>query len=251
MKILLFLGLLLLTACQASPAVTPRPAASPARASPTPIPTTPTPTLVPLPTITATPPPLYFEEEFETIPAYWSTLYASGGNGRAETYSRYGWLHFELYDANTWAYAIFGAHEYESVHIETRIENRASPVNYTGLLCNYNEQAGWFEFNLSVDGTYNLLFGQWLAEDVARYSPILYDTSPYILADSPINAMGLDCYENTVQLYFNGKLFRKLDVSRFKLARGKVGLAVASFDDLPVIVAFDWVKVSSIESPSP
>jgi hypothetical protein len=176
-------------------------------------------------------------------------LYASGRS--AETYRRYGWLVFELYDPNTWTYAIFGAHEYESVHLETRIENRASPVNYTGLLCNYDEQAGWFEFNLSVDGTYNLLLGQWLAEGVARYTPILSDASPYIVPDSPINAMGLDCYENTIQLYFNGKLFRKLDISRFERPAGKIGLAAASFDELPVIVAFDWVKVEPLESPSP
>jgi hypothetical protein len=249
MKRFILLGFLLLSACQASPAATPQP--GPTRSLPTPVPATPTPTLIPSPTLTSTPPPRYFIEDFEGLPAYWSTLYASGGNGNTEVYSRSGWLHFELSDPNTWVYAIFGAHEYESVHIETRIENRASDVHYAGLLCFYDEQAGWIEFNLSGDGTFNLLFGQWLAEGIARYTPILYDTSPYILTDSPINDMGLDCYEGIVQLYFNGKLFRKLDVSRFELSRGKVGLAVASFEITPVILGFDWVKVSEIDSPLP
>jgi hypothetical protein len=243
MKRTFLLGLLLLTACQASPAATTRPPASPTRHAPTPRPATGTPTPVPPPTLTATPPPRFFTEEFETVPAYWSTLYASGGSGGTDVLNRGGKLRFELYDQNTWAYTIFGVYEYEAVHIEARVENLASDVNYVGLLCNYNEQAGWFEFNLSFDGSYTLLFGQWLAEGIARYTPILDEPSLYILTEGGGNEMGLDCYEDTVQLYFNGKLFRKLDVSRFDHPRGKVGLAVASFDDLPVIVAFDWVKV--------
>jgi hypothetical protein len=241
MRAFLLLGFLLLSACQASPAASPQP--RPTHSLPTLLPATPTPTRIPSPTLTSTPPPRYFVEDFEEPPAYWSTLYASGGNGNTEVYSRSGWLHFELSDPNTWVYAIFGAHEYESVHIETRIENRASDVHYAGLLCFYDEQAGWIEFNLSGAGTFNLLFGQWLAEGIARYTPILDEPSLYILTEGGGNEMGLDCYEDTVQLYFNGKLFRKLDVSRFDHPRGKVGLAVASFDDLPVIVAFDWVKV--------
>ena len=40
------------------------------------------------------------------------------------------------------------------------------------------------------------------------------------------------------------KLFRKVDVTRYGLTEGKVGLAVSSFENIPVISAFDWVKVS-------
>ena len=49
-----------------------------------------------------------------------------------------------------------------------------------GLVCHYDEQDGWYEFNISNDGTYNLLYGQWLAEEIARYTPILNDTSERI-----------------------------------------------------------------------
>ena len=238
------LALLLLTACQTAPAVAPRLTAAPTRAAPTPLPASSTPSPVPPPTLTPTPPPRYFTEEFETLPAYWSTLYASGGSGDAQVLDHDGQLRFELYAPNTWAYTVFGAYSYEAVHLETRVESLASAVHYAGLLCNYDENAGWFEFNLSADGSYNLLFGQWLAEGIARYTPILDDSSPYILTEGGVNEMGLDCYEGIVQLYFNGKLFRKLDVSRFERTGGKIGLAAASFDDLPVIVAFDWLRVT-------
>jgi hypothetical protein len=216
-----------------------------------PRPTTATASSTPSPTLTATPPPPYFTEEFDSLPPYWSTLYGSGESGRADIFSRSGGLRFELYDQNTWVYAVFGAHTYDAVHIETRIDNLASDVHYAGLVCFYDEQSGWIEFNMSPDGTYTLLFGQWLAEDIARYSPILDEPSPYIRTEENSNEMGLDCYQDTVQLYFNGKLFRKMDISRYELSHGKVGLGVASFDELPVIVAYDWLKVSAIESPFP
>jgi hypothetical protein len=157
---------------------------------------------------------------------------------------RDGKLVFELYEPNTWLYAISGVHEYESVHLETRVESSRSEVNSIGLVCHYDEHNGWYEFNLSSDGAYTLLYGQWLAEGIARYTPIRSETSDRIARGSAVNELGLDCYDNIVQAYINGKIIRKVDVSRFGLAGGRVGIAAASFDDLPVILAFDWFKVS-------
>jgi hypothetical protein len=244
MKRFLLLGFLLLSACQASPATHSLPAASPTRKPPSTVPPSSTATLIPPPTVTGTPPPRFFTEDFDAPPAYWSTLFASGPAQNADILNRDGRLVFALYNPNTWAYAIFGAHVYESVNIQANFVNQGSDSNYAGVLCLYDEQAGWIEFNLSNDGSFSLLFGQWLAEDIARYTPILYETSAYILTESAVNEMGLDCFDDTVQLYINGKLIRKLDISRFELSRGKVGLAAASFETTPVIVGFDWVKVS-------
>jgi hypothetical protein len=74
--------------------------------------------------------------------------------------------------------------------------------------------------------------------------PVLIDNSDRITIGTAINEIGLDCYENIVQLYINEKIIRKLDVERFGLTSGKVGLSLASFEESPVILAFDWVKVS-------
>jgi hypothetical protein len=247
MKNILLVGCLILTAaCQpASPAPPLTPAATATRLVPTPVPVTSTLTITPPPTFTPEPPPRYFSEEFDIVPVYWSTLYASSGDpSRVETFNDQSALTFELYSPVAWSYVIYSAHEYEGVHIETRVESRGSDVNAMGLVCNYNEQAGWYEFNISGDGTYNLLYGQWLAEGIASHTPIANDVSEYIKVGDTTNELGLDCLEDTLQLYINGKLFRKIDVSRFELNRGKVGLAVSSFDEVPVILAFDWVRVS-------
>lgn len=253
MKKLLFVGFFLLAACQ-SPSgsqemtlePSPAPEATATRVIPTTVPATVTPTVVPFPTATVTslPPERYFTEEFDTTPVYWSTLYASGDPGRVDILNSGSTLTFELYSPNAWLYAIYGAFEYDSVHIETLVENLGSDLNAMGLVCNYEEQNGWYEFNISTDSTYNVLYGQWIAEGIARYTPILNDTSDRIATGNAINEMGLDCYENILQLYINDKLIRKLNVEHIGLASGKVGLSLGSFEEAPVILSFDWVEVS-------
>jgi hypothetical protein len=195
-------------------------------------------------TVTPLPPERYFTEEFDAAPAHWSTLYASGDSNRVDLLNDDGKLTFEVYSQNTWLYAIYGAFEYEAVHIETHVESRGSLMNMMGLVCHYDEQDGWYEFNISNDGTYNVLYGQWLAEGIASYTPVLNDTSDRIATGNSINEIGLDCYEDIMQLYINGNIIRMLNVAHIGLAGGKVGLLLGSFEEAPVILAFDWVKVS-------
>ena len=247
MKKIFLIGLFLLTACTtATPETTPTPQPTTTRILPTIVPATVTPTSTPSPTDTPTPPPpeRYFTEEFDAVPIHWSTLYASGDSSRVDILNENSMLTFELYSPITWIYAIYGAFDYESVHIETRIESRGSDINAMGLVCQYHEQKGWYEFSISNDGNYSVLYGQWLAEGIASYIPILDDTSEQIVTGNATNEIGLDCYENIMQLYINGQVIRSLNVEHIGLTSGKVGLALASFEEVPVILAFDWVKVN-------
>jgi len=253
MKKLLLIGLIILTACQAplgeqgaSSEPTTTPQATETRVIPTDAPATVTPTIIPSPTVTATfpPPERYFTEDFNAAPGYWSVLYASGDSDRIEILNENSKLTFELYSPITWMYSIYGAFEYESVYIETRVESLGSEVNSMGLICHYNEQDGWYEFNISNDGSYSVLHGWWLAEGVASYAPILNDTSTQIVQGNSTNEIGLGCLNNTVQLYINGKLIRNLNVEHIGLTGGKVGLSLGSFEEVPVILSFDWIRVS-------
>jgi hypothetical protein len=225
--------------------MTPTALSSATRVTPTPVPATATVTFTPAPTFTPEPPPRFFREEFDSAPAHWSILLASGDASRVETLNENGKLRFELYSSNAWLYAIYSAHEYDTVHIEASIESTGSDINYVGLVCSYSEQHGWFEFNISSDGSYTILYGKWLGEGVASYMPVADGNSEYIHLGNGTNEIGLDCLGDKLQLYINGKLFRNIDVSRFALTGGKVGLAVASFEEAPVILAVDWVKVSA------
>jgi hypothetical protein len=116
-----------------------------------------------------------------------------------------------------------------------------------GVICDYSESNGWYEFNLTSDGTYSVLFGQWLAQGIAQYTPIVGDTSEYLQPEALDYEIGLACQEDTLSLYINGKLFRKLDVARYGLTKGMIGIDASSFDDVPMTATFDWVKV---EQPS-
>jgi hypothetical protein len=243
MKIaLLLIPALLLSAC-GSEAVPLMPTATmTSTAVATRIPQTNQPTITPLPP-TPTALPRFFTEEFEGVPPDWSILQS---NSASETGTRIddGALFFELGHPYQWTYAIIGTQEYSDVRIDVMVQSRGTSPEALGVLCRYSEANGWYEFNIGSDGTYSVLFGQWLDEGVAQYSPIAADASIYLKPGGEQNEVGLACQEDTLWLYLNGKLFRKLDVSRFGLTQGKLGLAAASFENIPVIGAFDWLKVS-------
>jgi hypothetical protein len=244
MKKIIIIGCLLLTvACQPA---TPTPAPSPTLVSASPTPPA-TATLIPEPTLTPTPlPPTplprFFTEEFDGALPAWSILQSSGETN-PQTSVENGALTFTLPSRYEWVYAIIGAQDYTDARIDASMVSRSAGPSALGLICRYSESNGWYEFNISEDGTYTVLFGQWLAAGVANYQPIASDSSEYILRDGSPNQLGLDCTGNYLWLYINGKLFRKLDVSRFGLVDGKLGLSVASFENAPVTAGFEWVKV--------
>jgi len=244
MKKLLLLGCLLLAvACQPA-TLTLAPSPIPISATQTPPATAtvpPKPTLTPSP-IPPTPLPRFFTEEFDGALPAWSILQSSGETS-PQTSVENGALIFSLTSRYEWVYVIIGAQDYTDVRIDASVDSRSINPSSLGLICRYSESNGWYEFNISEDGTYTVLFGQWLAAGVANYQPIASDFSEYILRDGSENQLGLDCQENILWLYINGKLFRKLDVSRFGLAEGKLGLSIASFENIPVVAGFEWVKV--------
>lgn len=144
----------------------------------------------------------------------------------------------------TWVYALYGAQDYATVRVETKFINNALSPASIGLICHYSETDGWLEYNVSTDGTYNVLFGKWLANGIADYLPILSGSSNEIQQSGVEQQIGMGCSGEILSLLINGKIIRNVDVSRFELAEGKVGVTASSFENTPVIVSFDWVTVS-------
>jgi len=242
-RILLITLLLASVACQpADSAPAPDPAPSTATYTP-PAPVTPTPEPTLAPTLPPTPLPRFFTEEFEGALPGWSVL-QSNTDSPPQTRMQDGALIFELTLPYSWVYAILGTETYTDVRIDALVQSRASSPESIGLVCRYHEQDGWYEFNISGDRTYSVLYGQWLAEGVARYIPIAIDGSEYLNPSGADNEIGLSCQGTTLWLYINGKLFRKLNEARFALTEGKVGLSISSFENTPVTAGFDWVRVS-------
>jgi hypothetical protein len=230
------------TAAQAHPSPTADRSFQPEAGSPT----APTPTgtatstaFPPAPTLTAA---RVFTETFDAKPPYWAFLQVDNGQSFPSPSIRDGFLVFDLLATNQWGYALYGGHAYVDVLIETQAQSRTAGDGAVGLVCRYDENKGWYEFNMFADGTYQLLFGQWLAPGVARYTPLYQAQSRAIHSD--VNELGLECEGNLLQPFINGAALRKWPELNFGLKNGEVGLSASSFADAPYTVAFDWARVS-------
>jgi hypothetical protein len=245
MKRLLFGCLILVTACQPA---TPTPVApllptATLPASRTPVPATdtsePTPTLE----LSPTPFPRFFTDEFDSSPVGWVILQANNdSNPNIKTEN--GALLLQLDSPFTWLYALYGAQDYANIRIDAQFENQAGSPSSVGLICRYSEENGWFEYNVSADRTYSVLYGRWLAAGIADYLPILSASSNAIQPSGATQHIGLICSDTTLSLYINETNIRNVDVTRYELTEGKIGVTASSFENTPVIAAFDWVKVS-------
>lgn len=235
---------LLITACQGTRSTPIKESTTTIALPASPEPATATVTFTPAPTFTSTPVPFYFTEDFnspDTSP--WASFQTGGENPPALRIEN-GLLRFDLSSRDSWYYAIHTTHEYEDVSISAKFSG--PPSGSTGLICRYSEN-GWYEFNIASDGTYNVLFGQSLGDGIANYQPIASDSSEYLTPGTMDYEIGLICEQNLLSLVVNGKLFRNLDVSRFALTQGQVGIATSSFEESPVIITYDWFQVAEIE----
>ena len=245
MKILFLIGLIFLAACQpvvATPTST-LPATATIPASQTPVPLTHTP--VPTATIeaTSTSLPRLFTNEFDAVLASWTVL-QTGNEAVPAVKTENSSLILQMDSPFIWAYAIYDGQVYDNIRVDARFTNQAGSPASIGLICRYSETEGWLEYNISTDGTYNVLYGQWLAHGIADYLPVLSSASNAIQPSGATQEIGLICSGTTMSLLIDQTIIRNVDVSRFELTSGKVGVTASSFENTPVVAAFDWVRVS-------
>jgi hypothetical protein len=241
---LILIGCLIFTtACQPASSTPVAPLFPTATPPPTRIPATgttqPTPTLEP----SATPLPRLFTNEFDLSLAGWVILQA-GNDSVPNIKTENSNFTLQIDFPYTWVYAIYGAQDYEDIRIDAEFTNQAGSPSSIGLICHYSESDGWLEYNVSSDGTYNVLYGQWLSTGIADYLPLLSASSTEIQPSGASQEIGLICSGTTVSLFVNQTLIRSADVSRYELGEGKVGITVSSFENTPVTASFDWVSVS-------
>jgi len=244
MKKILLIGCLTLAAACQPAAPTSAPFSTPfATVQPPTVTATAAPTFTPTPAHTPTPIPLFFTENFDSDPAAWSSFQTSGESTPVVN-TQDGSLSIDFSSPNTWYYAIHNAHDYTNVHVDAAFDSGGNEPLAMGLICMYSENKGWLEYNFSTDGTYNILRGEWLATGIARYTPIANDASEYLVPGRTEYEIGITCETKTLWLYINGKLFKKINIERYQMMEGKVGIAAAVFENAPATATFDWFKVS-------
>lgn len=246
MKKLLLIGcLLLITACQpatSTPAPLPSSTAT-LPASQTPMPFTVTPEPTPTLALSPTPFPRFFTDEFDSSLAGWVILQA-GNDSVPIVKTENGSLILQMDSPFSWLYTVYDAQDYANVRIDAQFTNQAGSPSSMGLICRYSEENGWFEYNVSTDGSYNLLYGNWLAVGIADYLPIMDGSSNLIQPSGAPHLIGLACSDTALALYINDTIIRNVDVTSYGLIEGKVGITASSFENTPVIVAVASVKVS-------
>jgi hypothetical protein len=194
------------------------------------------------PTSTLAPAPRTFTEEFNGSLPYWAFLQIDNGKPFVGPSVEGGSLLFDLPASDQWAYALYAVQDYTDVRLDARIDVQAGNDGAVGLVCRYSETAGWYEFNIYADQTYSLLFGQWLTQGVARFTPIFKDSSDKI-QNGP-NEIGLLCQGDILTPFINSVQMKQTLVPKYGLKKGTIGISASSFQSVPFTAAFNWVKVS-------
>ncbi len=186
-------------------------------------------------------PPAYFTEEFDNSIDSWSYFLMNGEENDMDLYTDDGYLVFDLQGENQWVYVIYDEYSYPEVRIDALAENRGKNTNNVSLICNYTDRFGWYEFNISNGGMYNIY----------AYSEV--DESYFILdsgGSTHVN-MGKDkntytaiCRGNQLELYINGYEEASLIDKQYNLTEGQVGISVSSFNVLPILVEIDFFSIS-------
>jgi hypothetical protein len=188
------------------------------------------------------PAPRTFAEEFDGGLPYWTFQQIDFGQAAATPNAEGGFLVFDLPASNQWLYALYSVPDYADIRVDALVEDRAGQDGAVGVVCRYSEEQGWYEFNIYTDQTYELLYGQWLAPGLPRYTPLFRGVSPKIKGDA--NEIGLVCQGDILTPFINGTQLRIWQEDKFGLKSGKIGISTASFAAVPFSVAYDWVKVS-------
>ena len=170
-------------------------------------------------------------------------MQSGGGTNALETDAGDGSLRLSLSAANLWALAVYEPHTYTDVRVEASVDLGTGSEGAAGLICRHDRAAGWYEFNIYADHTYAILFGQWLAEGVARYTPLVVSESEAIRPGA--NEIGLACEGDVLTPYINGVQIRRRQETVHVLHEGQVGVSAATFETAPLVIVVDWVRVGS------
>ena len=142
-------------------------------------------------------------------------------------------------------YLFYGAYEYEDVVLEVRSENKGKNNNNVSLICRYDPEVGWYEFNIANSGLYDISFARILSNGRVEYNRIGNGGSTHIKAGLDVNEYYVKCQGNELTLKINGQDVTVVQDKKYgELSKGQVGVSVSSFNVLPIRVEMDWLKIS-------
>lgn len=199
------------------------------------------PTSTPGPTSTPEPQPFY-TEEFNGDLSDWDVFVTDGDINKLNVSVYNGKMTFDLNDSNSglFAYAVFNKFEYSDAKIEVVANNRGINYNNVSIICRYTA-GGWYEFNIGNDGLYTI-FAYNPVND--SYNTLFEGGSAAIKSGTSTNKYTASCIGNKLTLWINDVEARSITVNNYNFEKGKIGLSVSSFGQLPVKVEFESMTIS-------
>ena len=141
-------------------------------------------------------------------------------------------------------YLFYKAFTYTDVKVEVNAENRGKNNNSISLVCRYDPNVGWYEFNIASSGLYNILYAQITSDGKIKYNKITNGASNNIHQGKAVNDYSITCSGNNLTLTINDKEVKTIAERKYSLQEGQVGVSVSSYNVLPIQVEMDWFKVS-------
>jgi len=184
----------------------------------------------------------YFMDEFDGGLDNYSLFSMSGDTDdpKMGVYSENGALVFDLQGTYLWPYVLYDPYTYQDVRVDFEAENLGQNDNMVALLCRYDPDRGWYEFNVTNSGLYDIYYYD--AITLKDYTRLYNGGSTAINMGKATNTYTITCKGNNLSLYINGVLARTVQDNNLK--EGQVGISVSSFGNLPVIVDINWLSVS-------
>lgn len=258
--LLFFVSLLLIVGLACSGGATPPTQAPPptqpvqvVATNPPPQPTEVPPTEPPA-TEVATEPPApeaqqFFTEEFESpLSGDWNVLTVTGSDkadpDKVTVEAKDGNLVWNFDSERVYYYLFYNAFNYEDVKLDIRADNRGRNSNSISLICRYDPEVGWYEFNIANSGLYDISYAEVTKSGDISYNSIVNGGSNSIKQGKETNEYGISCKGRELTLYINGDEVKSVTEKNYGLRTGQVGVSVSSFDVLPILIEMDWLKIS-------
>ena len=191
----------------------------------------------------------FFTEEFDNpLSNDWSTYTVTGANDsdpdKVTIDAQDGKLVWNFDSEYVYYYLFYDPYTYEDVQIDVRADNRGRNNNSISLVCRYEENVGWYEFNIANNGLYSIIYADVSNPDAIDYQTITNGGSNAIKQGKDVNEYTVICRGDKLTLKINGDEVKTITEKRFGLREGKAGVSVSSFDVLPILIEMDWIKIS-------
>jgi type IV secretory pathway VirB10-like protein len=191
----------------------------------------------------------YFTEEFNTpLSSDWTSFTVTGSTkadpSKVTVEAKDGNLVWNFDSEYVYYYLFYQAYKYDDVKLDVRADNRGRNNNSISLICRYDPDVGWYEFNIANNGLYNILFADSHNSSKIAYKNITNGGSNAIKQGKGINEYSISCKGDKLSLTINGEEVTTVPERNYGLTDGMVGVSVSSFNVLPILINMDWIKIS-------